>query len=142
MKITLPDAFEQIPVGDYNFTVTDVTVDEKTGKIVLKFRTDETPDGKTYTHAETYFLMRNGKPNDVGLKVFAGTCRRITGDMSLKELDPDDLKDKRFHANVIWDTVTGEDGVERNFSHIRDIEAIQTETITVSDDDTLDDIFG
>ena len=98
-RIKLSEGFSVIPEGTHVFKITGVDYNETFGKLEVKC---VTADGKP--HTERFKLVTDsGAANEGAIKAFSYFVRIALDDMSVSDVDPQELVGHYFAAEVIHD---------------------------------------
>ena len=104
-RIKLSGGYTVIPEGPHTFQITAVDYKEAFGKLEVKMITEE---GET--HVERFgFIDKNGAQNDGAIKAFSFFARIAMDDITLTDIDPQDLVGHFIEADVYHDKVQSRD---------------------------------
>ena len=104
----LTGGYQPLPEGDYIFKVTAAEFKNDFGKLIITMQTET---GKK--HTETFMLIdKNGQQNEGAFNAFSYFARNVMGDMTLEEVDEQDLVGHYVSATVKHETYTKRDGTE------------------------------
>lgn len=128
-----------IPEGRHNFTITSAMIDDNS-VAVISMKTD---DG--YLHTERYFLVKNdGSVNDYALDNISAFIKGAMNDQSLTQFEVSDLKGKRISATIEYTTMKNDNGEERTFAHVNNLDVVGIAGGTSNDVfyDSVDNLWG
>ena len=95
-RIPLSGGFTPIPEGTYVFRIESVEYKEKFGKLNITMKTQE---GKK--HIERFSLLDSkGNPNEGANNAFSYFAKTCMDDMSLTDIDPEDLIGRYIRCQV------------------------------------------
>ena len=114
-RIRLSEGYSVIPEGQHIFQIVEVNHDETFGKIEVKLAM---ADGKT--HVEKYNLVdKNGNQSEGAIKAFSYFARAAMDDMSLMDIDPQDLVGHFVEATVVHDKVQSKDDPNKILTFVK-----------------------
>lgn len=118
--ISLARAFPILEEGHYTFQITEVDYDETYGDMKI---TMETEDGKK--HREQYRLLdTNGEPNEGALLAFSYMARAAMDDMTLDDIDEQELVGATFEADIEHTEATSKKGKTNTYAHVKNISPV------------------
>lgn len=146
--ISLSRNFETIPEGVYVFRIEKIDYNEDFGRMLVTLKTQT---GRT--HVERYGLLdKKGEPNSGAMAAFSFFARTAMNDMSLEQIDEQDLVGRYIKATVVHDIreSTKEPGKTVTFINLADKEpasgfedeGYMSTSDAESEDDLLRNLLG
>lgn len=113
----LTGGYQPLPEGDYVFKVTAAEFKNDFGKLIITMQTET---GKK--HTETFMLIdKNGQQNEGAFNAFSYFARNVMGDMTLEEVDEQDLVGHYVACTVEHEHYTSnKDGSDRIAERLKD----------------------
>lgn len=107
--------FTLIPEGTHVFKITSAEYDKDFGTMDVKMVTTE-----GIKNNERFFLMtQDGEPNEGALNAFSYFAKNALNDFKIEEVDPDDLVDCFFQADVTHDVQPNKNDPKKTVTWIR-----------------------
>ena len=104
-RIKLSGGYTVIPEGTHVFQITEVNYNETFGKLEIKMTTED-----KQTHVERFgFIDKSGAQNQGAINAFSFFARIAMDDITLTDIDPQDLVGHFIEADVYHDKVQSRD---------------------------------
>ena len=113
-RIKLAGGFSLIPEGVHVFRIESVDYKEKFGKIEIRLVTEE-----GQSHVERFKLINdNGTTNEGAVKAFSYFARIAMNDMSINDIDPQDLVGHYIESEVTHDVQQSNNDPEKTVTFV------------------------
>lgn len=105
-RIKLSGGYTVIPEGTHVFQITEVNYNETFGKLEVKMITE---DGETHVERFGFIDKSSGAQNQGAINAFSFFARIAMDDITLTDIDPQDLVGHFIEADVYHDKVQSRD---------------------------------